>query len=404
VYVDHRRRVAAAVESAWVRATALRLGARFEHVALDAATGADEASMRAARYAALEETARRCGAEWIATGHTRDDQIETVLMRVLRGASRAGLGGIRALRGPIVRPLLELRRADLHAMLRELGVGWIEDPSNRDLRYTRNRVRHVIVPTVERELGAGRLDHLPSIAAVWRSEDEYLEAQAARFAAYAVRGTGCASTLDAAALDAAPAALRRRVLRAWLARFGLGSPDLVTLEAVERLARDRHGTVQLVLAGIVVVREYDTLRVMREQAAAPEFEIAWPAREPAALRDPAGAWTLEVDPVPQGEPERRAGLQFQVVDFRREAFAGPLVLRGRRDGDRLRSAAHRTRKVHDIMVDVCLPERVRDTWPVMSAEGSVVWVPGVAVACGVESASSSPGAQRVRFTWRRVQI
>src|SRR3989441_639845 len=147
LHVDHRLRPESWRDAEHVQALGARLGVPVDVTAVTVSSrGSLEDAARQARYIALEAHADRIGADRIAVGHTADDQAETVLMRVLEGAGLRGLAGIPPTRGRIIRPLLDLRRAELTAHLDAVGLGWIEDPTNRDLRFLRNRIRHDLLP------------------------------------------------------------------------------------------------------------------------------------------------------------------------------------------------------------------------------------------------------------------
>jgi tRNA(Ile)-lysidine synthase len=137
--------------------------ARDEHVSIEVAA-------RRARYDFFADAAQRLQVDRIATGHTRDDQAETFLLRVLRGAGATGLAGIRPRRGPVVRPLLDIRRVDLLAFLASLGQDFRTDSSNRDLRIPRNWVRHRLVPLLAAHLNADIVEVLAREATVLRDE------------------------------------------------------------------------------------------------------------------------------------------------------------------------------------------------------------------------------------------
>src|SRR5438093_3130110 len=147
LHVDHQLRRDSASDADFVRALGTRLG-----VPVDVATvtvdrrESPEAAARAARHAALDTWAARVGAQRIALGHTADDQAETVLMRLLQGAGVRGLAGIPPVRGRIIRPLIEARRTALEAELRRAELSWVEDPTNRDPKFLRNRIRHELLP------------------------------------------------------------------------------------------------------------------------------------------------------------------------------------------------------------------------------------------------------------------
>ncbi|MBI2205238.1 MAG: tRNA lysidine(34) synthetase TilS, partial [Candidatus Rokubacteria bacterium] len=141
VHVDHQLRPDSSRDAAFVAALAARLDVPADVVTVDVArAGSLEDAARHARYAALDARAAAIGATRIAIGHTADDQAETVVMRLLEGAGPRGLAAIPPVRGRIVRPLIETRRAAIADMLRAAGHEWLEDPSNADPRFLRNRI------------------------------------------------------------------------------------------------------------------------------------------------------------------------------------------------------------------------------------------------------------------------
>lgn len=214
VHVDHGLRPGSADEAAVVARTATRLGSAFRSVTVHVGDGPNlEARARAARYAALPPD--------VLTGHTADDQAETVLVNLLRGA---GLNGIAGMRPGTRRPLLCLRRADTVALCDALGFEVVCDPSNLDPRHLRNRVRHELLPLMA-ELS--RRDPVPVLvrqAGLARDDVDFLDA-----AAFTLDPT------DARALAAAPQVLARRTVRNWLS--GEHPPDAATVERVLAVAR-----------------------------------------------------------------------------------------------------------------------------------------------------------------------
>ena len=171
------------VDEAFVTALAARIGVPVRVGRGDVAKlAADrresiEAAGRRARYEFLSAAAADLGAECIATGHSVEDQAETVLLRLLRGASLRGLSGIRGRRGAIIRPLIECRRAELRAYLAARGERHREDPSNADVRFARNRVRHELLPVIDR-LAKGGIEALARTALL-AADDEALLTRAA---------------------------------------------------------------------------------------------------------------------------------------------------------------------------------------------------------------------------------
>ena len=227
--IDHSMRASAADEVALVRTAAEVRGARFHAMAIDPGRG-DEDTMRRARHEALAGIAGAAACRFILLGHTADDQVETIL----RGAGFGGLAGMRAVRPPLLRPLLGIRRATLREVLALRGVAWATDPSNFSWRYARGRLRRTVVPAIDAAFGTGALDHLLDVAPRWRSDDDFLQREAARLLAFAARGGSPARELDLEALADAHPALRARVLRGWIAERSGHVPGSRELAGVER--------------------------------------------------------------------------------------------------------------------------------------------------------------------------
>jgi tRNA(Ile)-lysidine synthase len=249
VTVDHGLRAGSAADAAFVvdHAKALGLDARLETLApADLArhrrAGAEGAA-RAARYEALWRAAGDLGCGWLATGHTLDDQAETVLLQLLRGAGPDGLAGMPVRSGRLLRPLLGVRRAETRDCCAAIGVGWREDPTNDDPGPLRNRVRQRLLPLLE-ELRPGAAAALARTAALAADERDWLDplvaaALAGTRADPAASRTGPAPSragpagpeapgavaLDAAALAALPVPLARRVVRAAARQAGAAPPD-----------------------------------------------------------------------------------------------------------------------------------------------------------------------------------
>ncbi len=151
-HVDHALRPGSEIDGAFVEATAGKLGLACRVVRLTASPPAGEsieAWARRERRRELRAMAREIDARWILLGHTRDDQAETVLLNLLRGSGLRGLTGMRAMRAPILRPLLDVSRGELRAFLARHHLEFREDPSNLDLRFRRNRVRRELLPFIE---------------------------------------------------------------------------------------------------------------------------------------------------------------------------------------------------------------------------------------------------------------
>ena len=236
VHVDHGLRPDSDREAGIVADAAARLGAGFDARRVTIAGEANlEARARTARYDALEAARVAHGATAVLVAHTADDQAETVLLNFLRGSGSAGLAGMPARRGRVVRPLLAARRADVRAECARRGLEPWEDPSNDDLTFRRNWIRHEVLPLLERGAGRDLTPLLTRQADVLRAESNFLDA----LARAAWPGEGEPRGRDLAAL---PDALARRAVRCWL---GPPPPALDEVDAVLAVARCERRAVDL---------------------------------------------------------------------------------------------------------------------------------------------------------------
>jgi tRNA(Ile)-lysidine synthase len=247
VTVDHGLRSGSAADAAFVvdHAKALGLDARLETLAaadLERHRRAgQEGATRAARYEALWRAAGELGCGWLATGHTLDDQAETVLLQLLRGAGPDGLAGMMVRSGRLLRPLLGVRRAETRGCCAAVGVDWREDPTNDEPGPLRNRVRQRLLPLLE-ELRPGAAVALARTAGLAADERDWLDPLVAATLAGA-RGDAPvdpeapgAVTLDAGALAELPISLARRVVRAAARQAGATPPDAEATDRVVALA------------------------------------------------------------------------------------------------------------------------------------------------------------------------
>jgi tRNA(Ile)-lysidine synthase len=353
--------------------------AREEHVSTEVAA-------RRARYDFFADAAQRMHVDRIATGHTRDDQAETFLLRVLRGAGATGLAGIRPRRGPVVRPLLDLRRDELLAFLAGLGQAFRTDSSNRDLRIPRNWVRHRLVPLLAEHLNADIVEVLAREATVLRDEaillDRLANEAAARLeTALPERGV----RLDAGALAELPVALARRVVRQALARteearfhgFDHVEQVLALAEPVgDRNAADLPGVrVERIGAGVVLYKRGPRLR-----SAAAGFHYQLPVPGRVAVPE-CGCWIEVKTPkrmASQSVALQALGADGDVAVLDASVAAGGLAVRPRRPGDSVRPLGLRgNKKLQDLLVDRKVPREERDRVPlVVDADDRILWVAG----------------------------
>ncbi|MFQ5679668.1 MAG: tRNA lysidine(34) synthetase TilS [Gemmatimonadota bacterium] len=362
-----------------------------------------QAAFRAARYAFLAREAARVGASRIATGHQADDQAETVLFRLLRGTGLRGLGGIPPRRGRIVRPLLPFWREEILAYLEGRGIPFLEDPSNRDRRWARSRIRHDLLPALEGAAGPELRRRLVELAASARRADRALDAAARRAVRDAVQEEGRirVARLPLATYDRE---LRARIVRLLARRLGISLGRGGTRAAVEFIKRGRSGSGVDLAERLQLRREFDLLW-LGPPSAPPRDEvlaIAAPRRGSGSVVIGGHGYLVAWGPE-GGLPKRRfrgAGIRKSgrrgdetetgwTAELRLARDAFPLRLRGPRPGDRLR--LHRgTRKLKRLFNEHRIPLSERPGTVVLEAAGRLVWVAGIGTAIDADVAAAGP--------------
>ena len=366
-HLDHRLRGAeSARDRAFVEELARAHGLACVAESADVPPGNVEAEARRIRYAFLERAADQVGATKIATAHTRDDQAETVLLRILRGAGRRGLGGIRPRRGRIIRPMLACDRIQVRGFLVEQGATWRRDYGNFDYALERARVRHGFLPILTRELNPRLAATLAELADVMREEDVLLD----RLAAVGARDR----VLTVAVLDAIEPPLARRAIRQWWRRYGsdrrLGRTHV---EAIRGLATRASGDGEIAVPGGAVVREGRTLRFRGGAAPRPTGAVWQRDLAPGEDCDAPGGWTLRLSATARADAPAPSD-HTCIVDA--DAMPGPFVVRNRRVGDHLRAHGLGGRtSIKRLLSARRVPRHLRDDYPLVASDRGVLWVP-----------------------------
>jgi tRNA(Ile)-lysidine synthase len=341
-----------------------------------------EDTARRLRYGFLERARSELGAEFIAVAHTRDDQAETYLLRLVRGSGARGLSGMRTLRGRIVRPLLDIGRDEVHAMLHARQVPFRTDETNLDVSFPRNRVRHEVLPALARVSPAATRSI--ARAARFASDDEdFLERRAIEVLPMIVLSEEEAELrLDLSSLAQLDPAIGRRVVRHALEKLASArSCSAVHIEAVWRL-RSGH----LDLPGMMAEAESGRLILRRTAARADRRSktnvFCYPLSIPGEVRIGEAGVSISAEIVigRAGQTDKPTDEVF--VTGSSAATGSGLFVRNRRPGDRFRPLGMTgRRKLQDFMVDRKVPRSERDSVPlVVNAEDRIVWVVGHTVA------------------------
>ncbi len=379
IHVHHGLRADADDDAEFVRTLCARMGVPLsvERVSVKSVPPWEgpEAEARRARYGAFREVARRVGAQRIATAHTADDQAETVLMRLLEGAGPRGLAGIAPMRGMLIRPLLGARRADVEAHLRARGLGWVEDASNRDTRFLRNRIRLEVLPFLARAVEPSIVDRLARSAALVRGMVDDLERAAARELQRIGRRGAEGWVLKTSDLAALPPEVVVEMVRQ--AGRDLGHSGALRGHAQKTLRRliapaSPRGVLRT--GGVTVERSGRWLRVGPGQLppiAPHDFPV------PGDLALPEVGMMLEARCFPRVEGYA-APREALVAAFDADLLPRRLHVRARRRGDRFVPFGGPTeRRLKSLFIDAGVPRWDRERVPLLEAAGDIIWVAGL---------------------------
>jgi tRNA(Ile)-lysidine synthase len=387
-HFNHQLRGAEADEDeAFCRGVAAAEGVPFLAGRADVAALARESgrsledAARQARYAWLEAAAGEAGADAIAVGHSQDDQAETFLLRLIRGAGPAGLAGIRPRSGLVIRPLLDIPRAELRAYAAGHALPFREDSSNADVRIPRNRIRLELLPQLSL-FSPAIAATLAREAALAREDDEFLDRLAIESSASLVLQERAGETLAAAGHTTLPPALASRVARKALAT---AAPDRCIgfqhIDDLLELARTGAEGAALTLPGVTAVRRGGRI-VFGSVAEAPfSNSFRFPLSIPGEVAVPG--WALSaawLDGAAELETPPARGDEAVVAAA---PLRGSLAVRTRRQGDTFRplGMGGRGRKLQDFLVDRKVSRTDRDSLPlVVDQDDRIVWVVGQSVA------------------------
>jgi tRNA(Ile)-lysidine synthase len=419
-HFDHGLRAESAAEAEMVQRLAQSLGVKFVSARFDVQAFAAQNSLsieeagRNLRYGFLFEQAEKEGAQAVTVGHNADDQVETVLMHMLRGSGLSGMRGMsyRSLPNPwsqtipLVRPLLGVWRDEIMEYISRQGLQPNLDASNQDRQYYRNRLRLELIPHLER-LNPGARQRIWRMAALVQEEEKLIEEQVDNaWKEYSLDGGDGSIAFDMGGIEIQPKAIQRRLIRRAIAhlRPGLRDIDHETVErALNFLSKPTTSGRMDLAAGLRLEREGPRLWIATWEADLPGAD--WPqlaAGQILKLAIPgevplSGRWSLRAEILPADEVNLalvRSNTDPYQAWMDLENITQPLVARPRRPGERFRplGMGGHSMKLSDFMVNVGLPRRARPQWPLVATNDAVAWVPGYRIA---ETVRVGPGTRRL---------
>ena len=342
-----------------------------------------ETSARELRYDLLRQLLRQNACDKIATAHTLDDQAETVLLRILRGTGTRGLAAIPPLRDAspdlaarIIRPLLGTRRPEVETYLRSIDQPWREDASNGDSSHLRNRIRHELLPQLERDYNPALRHSLANLAEIARAEEAHWAAEVVGISSLLIKPSDDGITLDRAKFLVLPLALQRRLLVDQADRLDLPAG----FDDIERMLRIavRPGTEHEFEGGWRVASTRQQLYVSRAASSTKpgNYDLALPVPGEVALPS-----TLRLRATRLQHAETASYNSSTLLAH--DGLQLPLQVRNWQPGDRFWPAGSKqAEKLKRLFQEQHIPAEARGAWPVVLSAGTIVWVRGFPVATG----------------------
>ncbi len=373
-------------------AAGLNLTFHGHRVRLDPAAGSLEASGRQARYAFLYRLAEEHGYTKIALGHHMDDNAEAVLLHLLRGSGLRGLSGIPPVRDPgIVRPLMDLRRSDIIAFLHHHRIAYVEDASNADLRFDRNRVRHQVIPFLERQFNVDPAVMLNRTADLCRHEEIWLQGLLAPAVKALIVSVGPQRmTLLVHELEAEPLAVQRRLIREALRnwRSDITGIGVAHIDSVIGLLSPRFEGKRICLPNLIGVersRKHLIFSIRRGRGFSPRdptrdylVRIPSPGPRPMEVQIPESGYRFQFSICSYPLNSKGNTAAADTAWFDTNAIEFPLVIRNFRPGDRMSLAGMSGhRKLKKILGDCKIPMDRRSSRPLLISGNDIIWAAGI---------------------------
>lgn len=388
-HLDHCiRGTASKRDCRFVEDLAKGLGLPFESRSVDvpglkkAERLSTEQAARRVRYNFFMDTLKGFGAQKVAMGHNADDQAETVLMRLIRGAGVKGLCGIPPIRdGIFIRPLIEVRRSEIETFLKTNGIEFVIDISNKEDIYLRNKIRNSLIPLLMREYNPGIVQSLIQTSEILRKEDQFLNKIAFDlFSQSRVYGGDKSVTLDISHLRKLDESMQIRILRKAIDSFS-GNLKGITFkhfESILLMLCNREGNKFLNLPrGILIERRYNELIIKREEKERP-FYYSF-SQIPCFVRLEEVGKNLEFKII---SPDYRLKLDIHpniaFMDYDQVRF--PIIIRSFREGDRFQPMGLKgTKKLKDFFIDTKTPKSIRKRVPLLVFDDLIAWVIGLRI-------------------------
>lgn len=360
----------------------------------------EEEAGRKARYEIFENRSNRLGGAKIALGHHKNDQAETILFNVIRGAGLKGLGGIRPVRNLVIRPLIECTRDEIEAFCMQHGISYQEDATNQSLLYTRNRIRLELIPYIQKNLNPNFINQMGSMSQLLQEEDDYLERQAECFLQQHLKQINLKDAyLNIDVLLELDPVIRRRAYRKVILKMGIALKDYENKHfmIIEDLLNKKTGKRIDLPYGVFVEKVYNEVSFkIKKEYEGPWLHTIEKGNGIFHIDEAEGSFELTTFANEnKGEIPRNNYTKW--FDYDR-INGNYLIIRNRRDGDFIKLAGLRgKKKLKDYFMDLKIPRSERDHIPILADETEVIWIVGYRISERYKVTNNTTRILQVRY-------
>ena len=373
-HINHGIRGAEAdTDEAFVRAYCVKIGVDFIPFHEDVPKAAKtlklsiEEAGREIRYKCFEKAMKSYNANKIAVAHNRNDNAETVFMRICRGTGLAGLCGIPAVRGPIIRPLIETGRTEIESYLAAHCIPFRTDSTNLSDTHMRNCIRNTLIPAIESALGVDICEKLNSLSLLCAMDEEFLDKTAAEaFTASILSRRGQGISLSISALKAYHPAAATRVIRLALAEWGLKDISVYHIQAIQALITAQSGKQARLPGSILVQKHHNELRFSIKETGKPHhFRYGLKPEIPLYVPELSRYYLLSENGAPGNSMCTKAFIYGKITDIQ---------IRSRQPGDFIRIRHIGTVKLKDYFINNKIPSYLRDVCGLAAQGNEILWI------------------------------
>ena len=393
VHVNHKIRKEAGEDAAFVKNLCEKWGCEYRYTEADVESFAlkehisTEEAGRMIRYEAFERVCRETGAEKIAVAHNQNDNAETILFHLMRGTGLRGLTGIRPVRERIIRPLLCVNRKEIENFLQNQGISYCIDKTNDEDTYTRNRIRHHILPYAEEEICKQAVSHICDTGVMISEAEQYIHIRTEEALERCVAVSGASEMVLKVALFCAEDVFIQKQLALLIMERLVGSRKDIGAVHVKALCalffRESNGQCDLPY-GLTAYREYDSVRIVASQKEGRQSVKRTALEKKQVLIPGETGWTEELCVRCRLFPYEKNGIIPQKTYtkwFDYDKIVKPLVLRTRQTGDYLeirQDGGHKSLKSY--LIDEKIPKEKRDELLLLADDSHILWVVGMRIS------------------------